>query len=172
MSLTKRQIIDDAFAEFGLSPEFFDLTPGQYQQALQKLDLMIGNWQNNAIRIAYTMPYPVGSGNLNDDSGIPDVSLNAVILGLAMQLAPRFGKQVSAETKQNFKDAYDNLVQNAVAEIPEIQKPQTLSRGAGNKYWRVGTRSPFYPIPDPVTTDGAESAIEALPSFAQTTEQT
>lgn len=167
MSLTKRQLIDEALAELALSPEFYDVTPGQYQRAMTRMDLMVANWQNNAIRIDYNLANPPGSGDLDDDSGVPDISQLAVVLGTAKQIAPMFGKSPSAETNQNFKDAYDNLFQNAVAIIPEIQRPNTLSRGAGQKYWRVGTRSTFYPAPAEPLTDGAESEIEYSPSYVQ-----
>lgn len=163
MSLTKRQILDAAFAELGLSSEFYDLTPGQYQKAMMRMDLMISNWANNAIRIAYNMPSPPGSGDIDDDSGVPDVSLMAVILGAACQSAPSFGKQVSPETRQNFKDAYDNLVQNATADIPEMQMPKTLPLGAGTKPWRLA-QNPFAYPPRTRVAGGAGDPIEQSPS--------
>lgn len=166
MSLTKRQIIDGAFEEIGLFPGFYDLTPEQYQSAMRTLDLMVADWQNNAIRIGYNMASPPGSGDLDDDSGVPDVSLNACILGLAIQIAPRFGKAVSIQTERNFKNAYDNLVQNATNIIPEMQFPQSLPLGAGNKYWRYNGRYPFIlPPVDPVA-DEAAGEINTSPSEA------
>lgn len=163
MSLTRRQIIDLALTELGLSPEFYDVTPGQYQNAMTRLDVMVANWQSNSIRIGYNMPATAGAGDLDDDTGVPDTSIEALSIGLALRIAPSFGKQVSAETHDAFSDGWKNLLQNATSGIPQMQMPKTLPLGAGTKPWRLA-QNPFAYPPQARIQGGSDDVIEQSPS--------
>lgn len=165
MSFTRRQIIDAAFTELGLAPEFYDMTPGQYQTAMTRLDMMVANWQSNSVRIGYNMPATPGAGDLDDDTGVPDTAIEVLSLGLALRIAPSFGKQLGVDTRNAFREGWQNLVQNATSEIPELQMPKTLPLGAGTKPWRLA-QNPFAYPPRARLEGGASDVILTSPSDA------
>lgn len=129
---TKRQIIEQAFEEIGLASYVFDLTPDQLESALRRLDLMVASWQARNIQIGY--PLPASPGNSNIDEEI-QTSLNnneALVLNLAVRLAPAYGKSVSPDTKATAKLLYDQLLIEAAMPY-EQQFVRTLPLGAGYK---------------------------------------
>lgn len=136
MSWTKRQLVSQAFEEIGLAAYVFDLTPEQLNSAMRRMDAMLAGWNANGIRLGYTLPFRPGDGSLDGDSGIPDWAQEAVFLGLAVRLAPAFGKTVSPETKMFADMAYGNMVNNAALPTIERELPRTMPRGSGTKPWR------------------------------------
>ena len=129
---TKKQIIEQAFEEIGLASYVFDLTADQLQSALRRLDLMVASWQARNIQIGY--PLPVSPNNSNIDEEI-QTSLNnneALVLNLAVRLAPSYGKSLSPDTKANAKLLYDQLLIEAAMPY-EQQFVRTLPLGAGYK---------------------------------------
>jgi len=56
----------------------------------------------------------------------------ALVLNLAVRLAPSYGKSLSPDTKANAKVTYDQLLIQAAAPI-ELQYDKTLPLGAGYK---------------------------------------
>lgn len=160
MSATKRQFIADAFTEAGLAGYIFDLQPEQLETALRRLDTMLASWNAKGIRLGWPLPGSPECSDLDDETNVPDAANEAIILNLAIRIAPSFGKTVAAETKVFAKQAYDQLL--AIAAAPgQRQFPGTLPSGAGNKSWRTNgspfTRSPCDPLlagPDgPLTFD-------------------
>lgn len=133
MSWTKRQFIEQAFEEIGLASYVFDLQPEQLASAMRRLDAMIAFWNTRGIRIGYPLPSTPNAGSLDSESGVPDSANQAVILNLAVQLAPSFGKTVSPDTKLNAKEAFKALM--SLSTTPsEMQLPSMMPAGAGNKY--------------------------------------
>ena len=135
MGWTKQDIINEAFNELGLGDYVFDLSSSQQQSALRRLDQMIAMWDAKSIRLGYPLPEGpsgVGSSSLTDETNLQDLHLNAVVLNLAVQIAPAFGKQVSIETKRAARDAYNTML--TLMTFPrEMQMPQGMPRGAGYK---------------------------------------
>jgi hypothetical protein len=129
---TKKQIIEQAFEEIGLASYIFDITADQLESALRRLDLMVASWQARNIQIGY--PLPASPGNSNIDEEI-QTSLNnneALVLNLAVRLAPAYGKSVSPDTKATAKLLYDQLLIEAAMPY-EQQFVRTLPLGAGYK---------------------------------------
>jgi len=129
---TKKQIIEQAFEEIGLASYIFDITADQLESALRRLDLMVASWQARNIQIGY--PLPASPGNSNIDEQI-QTSLNnneALVLNLAVRLAPAYGKSVSPDTKATAKLLYDQLLIEAAMPY-EQQFVKTLPLGAGYK---------------------------------------
>jgi hypothetical protein len=129
---TKKQIIEQAFEEIGLASYIFDITADQLESALRRLDLMVASWQARNIQIGY--PLPASPGNSNIDEQI-QTSLNnneALVLNLAVRLAPAYGKSVSPDTKATAKLLYDQLLIEAAMPY-EQQFVRTLPLGAGYK---------------------------------------
>lgn len=139
MSWTKRQFVEAAFEEIGLAAYVYDLQPEQMNAALRRLDAMMATWNNKGVRLGYPLPSTAGGSDLDEESGVPDSANQAVILNLAIQLAPGFGKAVSPDTKRNAKDALNGLLMIS-AKPPEMQLPGSMPSGAGNKPHRGDSR--------------------------------
>lgn len=158
MSWTKRQFVEAAFEEIGLASYVFDLQPEQMNMALRRMDAMMATWNTKGIRLGYPLPSTANGSDLDDDSNLPDAANQAVILNLAIQLAPGFGKQVSQDTKRNAKDAYRGLLMIST-QPPEMQMPGSMPSGAGNKPWQGVDREFLEEPVDPLLA-GQDSVLE------------
>ena len=103
MSWTKRQFVVQAFEEIGLASYVFDLSPEQMDSALRRLDSMMAAWNAKGIRLGYPIPGNPQDSSLEEKTGVPDSANEAVYMGLAVRLAPGFGKVVSPDTKSAAK---------------------------------------------------------------------
>lgn len=158
MAWTKRQFVEAAFEEIGLAAYVFDLQPEQMNMALRRLDAMLATWNTKGIRLGYPLPSTPGAGDLDEDSNVPDAANQAIILNLAIQLAPAFGKATSMDTKRNAKDAYRGLLMISTRPM-EMQMPGSMPAGAGNKPWQGFDREYLEEPSDPLLA-GDDSAIE------------
>lgn len=134
MAYTKRQLIEDAFEEIGLANYVFDLQAEQTNGALRKLDRMLAAWNVKGIRLGYPLTSNPDNSSLNSDSNLQDAANEAVVLNLAIRIAPSVGKVVSMDTKASAKRAYNALL--AISAMPEQRQLTQLPRGQGNKSWR------------------------------------
>jgi len=157
MSYTKRQFVEEAFAELGMASYTFDLSPQQLDACLRRLDTMMATWNARGIRLGYPLPSSPQDSDLDTDTQVPDSANEAIITSLAIRLAPQYGKTVSLDTRTTAKQAYDTVL--ARAEIPiEQQFPRTLPMGAGQKPWRYD--DPFMPAPTDPVLSGQEGPLE------------
>jgi hypothetical protein len=156
MSWTKRQIIQQAFDEIGLAPYVFDLTADQLESALRRLDSMIAMWDSRGIRLGYPLPGSPQNSDLDSETNMPDVAVEAAFLQLAARLAPSYGKVVSAETKAAAKQAYDALLVQ-FATPPEMLIPAGFPIGAGYKPYAID--DPFASREDQIHV-GSDSVLE------------
>lgn len=149
MGYTKRQFIHAALEEIGLAAYTFDIQPQQLESALRRLDSMMAEWNAKGIRLSYPLPSSPQDSDIDSESEVPDSANEAIIVNLAIRLAPSYGKQVMAQTMMTAKNAYNTLLSRATGPL-EKQLPQTMPLGAGNKSWRYS--NPFvHPPVDPVT---------------------
>lgn len=149
---TKRDLVQEAMEELGLASYVFDLQPEQLESVKRRLDVMIASWNAEGIRIGYPVGSPT-SGDLDDDSGVPDVAVEAVYLSLAVLIGPRFGKVVSETTKARAKQAKDILISRSIT--PPVQRmPPSMPSGAGNRRYQPYIQRK----PDPLT-DGSGGVI-------------
>jgi hypothetical protein len=146
MSWSKREIIEQAFNEIGLSGYIFDLSPEQLQTALRQLDSMMAMWASKGIQLGYPVPVHPNDSQLDQDSFVPLTANEAVYLNIGVRIAPGFGKAAPQETRALAKMAYDTLLIQA-ATPRERQMPETMPRGAGQKPWRT-IDNPFVSPPD------------------------
>lgn len=161
MSWTKKQIIEQAFEEIGLASYVFDLTADQLQSALLRLDLLVGSWLAKNIRISYPLPTSPQDSNIDQEIDVPIQFNEALVLNLAVRLAPSYGKTLAPETKANAKLMYDQLLVEAAAPI-EQQYVKTLPLGAG--YKRTERVFVDYPNLDPVAIqDNGQALFKNLP---------
>ena len=158
MGWTKRQFIESALDEIGLSPFTYELTQQQLDAALRRLDAMMAEWNAKGIRLGFPLPSSPGSSSLDEQSGVPDAANEAIITNLATRVAPSYGKQVMQQTMMTAKSSYNTLLMLA-AMPPEQAFPGTLPLGQGNKAWR-DYGSPFFPSPEEPLTAGGDGILE------------
>ena len=158
MGWSKRQYLEQAFVEIGLAGYLFDITPDEFNYALRQLDSMMAAWNAKGIRLGWPMPSSPQNSDLDDATEITDAANEAIYCGLAVRIAPTFGKNLTQSTAFLAKQAYDQLLSIA-AQPMERQFPHTMPAGAGNKPWRTYD-SPFLrPPQDPLLT-GPDGPIE------------
>lgn len=147
MLITKRQIIEDAFAEVGLAGYIFDIEPGALNRALRVLDAMMAEWNLRGIQVGYTF-----GPNSDPDTEIDilDASTNAITLNLALRLGTSFGKVIQPLQVTQAKNAFKVLA-NSTAEVPETRSSGMIY-GAGRKSIRPDTR--FIPTPSEPLSNG------------------
>jgi hypothetical protein len=144
MSWTKRQLIEQAFEIIGMASYTYDLQPEQLQSAMRQLDTMMATWNNKGVQLGYPIPSTPENADLDDETNVPDRANEAIYMNLAIRIAPNYGKQVMRELKQAAFYAYQGLL--SVATFPqEMQYPETLPTGAGNKPHRWDDE--FFPTP-------------------------
>lgn len=151
---TKRQLIDQAFSEIGFGLDF-NVTPDENENALRRLDSMMAEWNGKGIRVGYALISTPDDGDIDSDSGVPDVAVEAIYMNLAIRLAPGYGKTLSQDTRITAKQGYNTLLARAVFPTPQPM-PSTMPRGAGNRRYGVNT---FYPTPQEVLDAGANDPI-------------
>jgi len=127
---TKREIIELAFESIGLAAFTYDLSPEQMDNARKKLDSMMAQWNARGIRLGYPVPSSPDSGDVDEETNLPDAALEAVYLHLAKRIAPGYGKQLTPETKAMAREAFDSLLAKMAKPI-EMQMPQGYPLGAG-----------------------------------------
>jgi hypothetical protein len=140
MGYSRRQFIEAAFEELGLAEYTFDMQPEQYQGAARRLDAMLMTWNGRGPRLGPNISSTAAGADLAQDMGLPDIANEAVILNLAVALAPSYGKTVSPDTKAGARFALNTVFARFAKPIPQ-RFPYDLPLGAGNKPWRFG--NPF-----------------------------
>lgn len=157
MGYTRRQFVEAALTELGLANYAFDMQPEQLQAAMRRLDAMMAEWNAKGIRLSYPLPSSPQSSDLDTETDVPDRAWEAIMLNLALRIAPSFGKQVMPDTRTRAKSSY-NTVLMGCAMPQEKQFPATLPAGAGNKPWR--TDQPFMPPPSDPIDAGPDGPLE------------
>lgn len=132
MTWTKRQLIEQAYEEIGLANYVYDLTDERLQSAMYKLDSMMAVWHHKNLFLSYPISRSPQNADLDEDTTIPDYAAEAVYSNLALRLASAIGRTVSQELKQTAWYSYQGLLAQSTRPR-EIQWPDTLPRGAGNK---------------------------------------
>lgn len=157
MGYSRRQFIDAAFEELGLAEYTFDMQPEQYQGAARRLDAMLMNWNGRGLRLGPNISGTAAGADLAQDMGLPDIANEAVILNLAVALAPSYGKTTSPATNAGARNALNTVFARFAKPIPQ-RFPRDLPLGAGNKPWRYG--NPFVlPEKEPLLAN-TDSALE------------
>lgn len=131
MAWTKRDVIQQAYAEIGKAAYEFDLQPEDLQSALRQLDAMLAVWSGTqGIRIGYAGGD--GFGDLTPETEVPLWAVEAMYYNLALRLAPSFGKTPSPVTILNAKMALDAV---RVRNVQPAPRRITGYAGAGNSWW-------------------------------------
>ncbi len=153
MGYTKGDLVQSALNEIGIADYDFDIAPEQTQSALQRLDSMMAQWDSEGLKLGYPIPSTALGSTLDQDSGVPDVSWEAIITNLAIRIAPSYGKVVLPDTKMTAKNGIDTLY-SMFALAPEMQIP-SMPKGAGYK-----TNNPFFSDPTDTLKDGDSAELD------------
>jgi hypothetical protein len=151
MSYTKRQLLSAAFDELGMADYIFDLAPDQLEMALRRLDSMMAQWNASGLKVGYPLPSSPENSDIEAETDVPDSAHEAIILNLALRIAPSYGKVASQDTRINAKAAYAAAVR-AAAFPPEQQMPGGFPMGAGNS-------AIFSPRPAATAVDAPEESL-------------
>ena len=146
MSWTKRQIVEEAFAELSLQGYAFDLSAEEQQGAARRLEMMLAQWSGHGVRIGYAFAADQQSIDLDAASGVPLSAIHAVVANLACTQAASYGKTLKAQTVLDAREGFAALLGAAVMPAPS-QLPGTLPRGAGSRL-PVGMGSTYLTQPD------------------------
>lgn len=157
MASTKRELVEDALGGIGLASYVFDITPEEMQDALRRLDKMMARWSVAGLRLGYNLASP---SDPDQDSGLPDHAEDAVTDALSIRLAPKFGKEVTADMRAAATESLVAL-QAAVAARPQSNLHPSLPLGAGNKPWRRGRVFVGLPVDELLT--GEDGPLEFNP---------
>ena len=158
MGWTKRQYIEAAFEEIGLASYVYDLQPQQLESALRRLDAMLAEWNARGVRLGYPLPARPQDSTLDEQTTCPDAANDAIVAGLAVRIAPSYGKQVMPDTKIAAKRGLDTLMMRAAAPRP-MQYPRNMPAGAGNKQWGQFW-GPFLPPPEDALQVGNDGFVD------------
>lgn len=102
----KMYILDLAFDDVGLSSGEFERTADEYAQALRKLNALMMESPFN--KLGYAQPVD-GDGQPEELSNLPDDTIHAVAMRLALRLAPTFGKVFGLEYRQAAARSFETL---------------------------------------------------------------
>jgi len=108
----------------------------------------MAHWNALGLRVGYPLPASPQNSDIDAETDVPDSALEAILLNLAIHLAPSYGKVISQDTRTNAKAAFVVALNRAA--MPDEQRIGAgLPMGAGNK--RLGT----------FTTETTDEIIEA-----------
>ncbi len=142
MGYTKRQFVQEAYSEMGMADYVFDLSAEQMQSAVRRLDAMMAMWSGRGIKLNYPIATEPENVDLDTETDVPDYANEAIILNLAIKVAPGHGKTLSQDTKASAKEALTTVLNHAAMPM-EMQFPEGMPLGAGHK----PARYPFTSIP-------------------------
>lgn len=139
---TKRLVINMAYDEVRMAVPEFQVNPTELNVALTKLDILMEEWAVSGIYLGYNAPTVPGTGDLDDEIGIPNAALHSTALYLALRISPAFGKRLSAETKIALAQAMSNL-RGMTLQIPQMRLPRNTPIGQGSQYNLGNWMNPF-----------------------------
>lgn len=136
---TQQQLIEDAFANFGILDEETGLEPTQLRRGLRELHRLVNRLYDEGIAMAYYL-----SDNLSDDTGVGDTEEETLIASLALKLSSTYAndRQPSITLANTAKNTARTL--RAKKSVKPVRVyPSTFPRGAGNTT-TLNARSTFY----------------------------
>lgn len=156
--ITKNDIVLNAFSEMRISGITVSPNPTEVTDAITVLDNMMLNWENENICIGYIRPESYGQSDPNDDSGIPDTAVFAVVANLSKVLCPSYGKQPHMQTLANARQGKSNLYN---IELPQRENNPFLPKGSGEVYGYYGYsyRTPKFQSQTDDAPDNCQTSI-------------
>ena len=146
MPYSKRELIYAALEEIGIASYNFDLQAEQVLSAGNMLDAMMAEWDARGIHVGYPITSPT-TIDLDASVGFPAWVNEAARTGLAIRVAPSYGRTPSPNTMMTAKSSFATVVaKNSSA--PFMSFPDTLPAGAGNNPWLLNQDPYIRPADD------------------------
>lgn len=134
MGWTKQQLVLKAFGATGLvEHDGTDIVPEMLQDGLSSLDALMAQWDSQGFRLGYLASEDPTSGDLSQDSGLPDWAVRAVYMNLALELAGGLGREVSPRVAAIATQSLDAL--RSMFAAPTPYRGSSIPMGAGHKPW-------------------------------------
>lgn len=160
MSYTRSALVEQAYAEIAMAGWVWDLSPSEMLWASQRLDMMLGAWDGEGLRLGMPISNSDQPPPLADESGCPAWAVEAVVLNLAVRLAAGKGKALAPQTVMRAESAMRSMRNRSAIPQP-LAFPGGIPHGQGNR----GTGYTFTPAferdPLPVDTGGTIDFLEA-----------
>jgi hypothetical protein len=107
MTIATLDVINAALREINVLSETDTASAEQGSDAVDKLNRMMSIWKSDSIDVGY-----FSLANTNGDCPIPEYAELAVINGLAITLAPRYGASASPELVAVTDSAISSLIRS------------------------------------------------------------
>lgn len=148
MAVTKGDIAIQVFDTLGMSDGLTEPTPGEYAYSMKVTEQMIAMWERKGLHLGYIYSDPEFGVDTNDDSGLKDTDVLAVVNNTAVRVAPKFGRSASQDIKSQAHEGYRLLFDT----IPPVraQNP-SMPAGQGNNYCYPGRYSAYMPTEEQIT---------------------
>ena len=141
--LTKLELVQGAYEQMRIWGLTSSVTPVESELALKRLNGLLLHWENKGVYLGWH----IGTGDINEDSGLPDWSQEAVFTNLAIKLLPAFGKTASREQVAEASDSFNAI---SLKCYDNMEYPDTMPVGAGNQRYGYSSRR-FFVEEDPDT---------------------
>lgn len=128
--MTILEAIEQAYEEIKVKTLGIPLQQSYIDRAVNMLNRMMNADATRGRGLGYT---DAQKGNTGAELTVADWALDYVILGLAMKLAPGFGKQLSLETREAYDMAEKAVLRMTTGMPSRGYFPSTLPLGAGNE---------------------------------------
>lgn len=134
MSWTNSEVIKEALSEIGLGARSYSQQPEDMMTGLRRMNLMLSEWLEDGIDVGYEPVDDPDENNLSTASGIRTNAIRAVVLNLAVEMSPNFGRTVSTRTLVGAVNA-KKLARRKDLVVPQKATAITaVPAGAGHKY--------------------------------------
>ena len=124
---TTLEVIEDALREINVLAENDTASPEQGEYGRRTLNRMMALWREDSIDLGY-----FSQPNTSNDCPIPEYSETAVIAGLAIVLAPKYGATVSNELVAVANSAIASVRRKLISESLDNTDMSHLPRGQGH----------------------------------------
>lgn len=144
-SYTKRDFILEAFKELRLAGYEYDLSPEMMESALKRLDSMMARWYDTyGLDVGYPLPIPTTT-DLDDTTDVAYGDNDAIVLNLAIAIAPRNGKNVMSQTAILAGTSLRALLTKYATTPTKAVDYTMVPAGAGYKAPSTGNGNAFLP---------------------------
>lgn len=127
MTITTLEVIEDALRDINVISEVDNASPEQGKYGRRKLNQMMALWLEDSIDVGY-----FSQPNTSNDCPIPEYAELAVISGLAIVLAPKYGATVSQELVSVANSAIASVRRKLISESLDNTDMSHLPRGQGH----------------------------------------
>ncbi len=152
--ILKIDIVLAAYEELRISGLTSEPNPKEVESAIRRLDNMMLGWKNKNLCLSYIRSESYSDIDPNQDSGINDTDMFAIVANLAKNLCAMFGKICHQQTMIDAKEGYDNLFS---AVVPERESDPYMPLGSGRPFgntfaWRYKYQGDDKNAPDNCAT--------------------